>query len=103
MACEIATDATVAGDRRMRVSGDLDLATVPAFVERFDDELAAGPDRITVDLRTVSFSDTTGLAALIRCRRRAARLGVDLVLDVGEGPLAQLLDLTHLRNVFVTC
>lgn len=82
------------------VRGELDLAMAPRLVERFEEALRGGPERVVLDLRAVAFTDSTGLAALIRCRRRAVRADVELVLDVGDGPVADLLDLTGLHRVF---
>lgn len=82
------------------VRGELDLALAPRLVERFEEVLHDRPERVALDLRAVAFTDSTGLAALIRCRRRAVRADVELVLDVDDGPVADLLDLTGLHRVF---
>lgn len=98
---ELAVEAMTAGTGcRLVVAGELDVATAPLLVERFEQALAESPDEIVIELREVVLADSTGLAALIRCRRRAVRAGVALALDVGDGPVARLLDLTHLRRVF---
>jgi len=86
----------------IEVHGDLDVLTAPRLVERFEAALLARPPRIVLELRDVAFADSTGMAALIRCRRRAVRADVDLVLDVAAGPVARLLDITRLRRVFAT-
>lgn len=94
------TQPAGATDLRIAVAGDLDLTSSPALVDRFDAALERVPGRIVLDLRGVTFADSTGLAALIRCRRRAVRGGTALVLDVGDGAIARLLDLTCLHRVF---
>ncbi len=87
---------------RIELCGDLDVFTSPRLVERFEAALAQRPPRIALALQDVRFADSTGMAALIRCRRRAVRADVELVLDVAAGPVARLLDLTGLRRVFAT-
>jgi anti-anti-sigma factor len=89
-----------AGTRRLVVDGDLDLATAPKLVAAFDQALEGRPEEVVMDLRGVEFSDSTGIAALIRCRRRAVRSQSRLVLDVGDGAVARLLAITRLRSVF---
>ena len=91
----------VAGESvTLTVEGDLDVATAPRLVATFDDALAGRPASILMDVSRVAFSDSTGIAALIRCRRRAHRHGIQLMLDVGDGAIARLLDLTRLDQVF---
>jgi anti-sigma B factor antagonist len=97
----LAVDTTRTGSLcRLAVTGELDVATAPLLVERFEQALLLGPEEIVVDLCRVTLADSTGLAALIRCRRRAVRADVPLALEVGDGQVARLLDLTHLRRVF---
>jgi len=87
------------GDRLV-VGGDVDVFTVPQLVAAVDEILDRRPPRLVLDLRKVGLADSTGLAALIRCRRRAHALDVELLLDVGEGPVARVLRLTRLERVF---
>ena len=82
------------------VDGDLDVATAPRLVATFDQALEDRPDHILIDVSRVEFADSSGLAALIRCRRRAVLYRSRLVLDVGEGAVARLLALTRLQQVF---
>ena len=82
------------------VEGDLDVATAPGLVASFDRALDDRPGHIVIDVTRVEFADSSGLAALIRCRRRAVRGGSALLLDVGDGAIARLLALTRLQQVF---
>jgi anti-sigma B factor antagonist len=89
-----------AGTCRLVVDGELDIATAPKLVDAFDRALEDRPPEIVMDLRHVEFSDSTGIAALIRCRRRAVRSHSRLVLDTGDGAVARLLAITRLGQVF---
>ena len=58
------------GGVRLAVTGDLDIATVPALRERLAAIADAGPRRLLLDLRGVSFMDSTALAAVIHARKK---------------------------------
>ena len=94
------TPRAAAGTRTLIVDGDLDVATAPRLVATFDQALEQRPDRIVIDVTGVEFADSSGLAALIRCRRRAVRCHSQLLLEVGDGAIARLLELTRLEQVF---
>jgi anti-anti-sigma factor len=84
----------------LRVEGEIDLLTTPVLVEALDGALT-GSEHLTVDLTEVSFMDSTGLRALLETRRRAEGAGGTVVLRVVEGgPVARLLDLAGVRDLF---
>jgi anti-anti-sigma factor len=88
------------GTHVLVVDGELDVATAPRLVSAFDDALATRPPALLIDVSQVDFADSSGLAALIRCRRRAVRHNSRLLLDAGDGAVARILELTHLHQVF---
>jgi anti-sigma B factor antagonist len=61
----------------LTVTGELDIATVPLVRERLAGPAAAAR-RIVVDLRGVSFMDSTGLAAFVHAKMRQA---ITLVME----------------------
>ena len=91
---------SAAGTATLVVDGDLDVATAPRLVATFDRALDDRPENIVIDVSRVEFADSSGLAALIRCRRRAVRCHSRLRLEVGDGAVARLLALTRLQQVF---
>ncbi len=95
---DIATEHQ-AGRSRVGVVGEIDLATVDRLTEAV--EAATPPGGIVeIDLRSVDFMDSAGVAALNRCRRHAADLGAELiVLARAGGPVAQLIEWTGLAGV----
>lgn len=89
-------DATV-----VRVEGDADMATSPELRTAVFDALgkpAAGT--VIVSLGGVDYIDSSAVATLIECLRRAAELDVRLRLaGLNDGP-AKVLRLTRLIDVF---
>lgn len=84
---------------RIVLDGELDLSTV----ETLSEELAAHARRgarIVVDLRGLSFMDSSGLSALLGARAAAERDGWELALIPGPAPIAQLFELTDTAQLF---
>jgi anti-sigma B factor antagonist len=65
---------TVGGTCRVAASGELDIATVPDLEAAFEAARAGSPEAIVLDLRAVTFIDSTGMALLLR------------LLDVPDAP-----------------
>lgn len=53
-------------------TGDLDVSTSPRLLACIDELLAEGRSRITLDMRAVTFIDSSGLGALVKAHKRAA-------------------------------
>ena len=66
------------------VRGELDLATAPRLAVRIDSARQAGARRLVVDLTATEFCDSTGLRALIGCRREMLAGGGRMGLVVLE-------------------
>ena len=66
----IADSRLADGGVLLTVAGELDIATVPVVRERLSAIADAGARRLVVDLRGVSFMDSTGLAAFIHAKMR---------------------------------
>ena len=78
----------------VRPVGELNLATVP-FVQRPLEELhAAGFRDFLLDLRRVTFMDSTGLRLLVRWASASAQDGFELRILIGTQPVRRLLELT---------
>lgn len=78
------------------ISGDLDIACVPALREQLLGLLGPHASRLIVELSGVTFCDASGLAVLIGARRRAWLLGGVLRLAAPAPPVAAVLRLTGL-------
>jgi anti-anti-sigma factor len=72
------------------LSGELDLATVPALHEALTHAEATDASRIVLDLQDLTFMDSMGLTAFLRARKRAELNGHQLILR-SVGPFARRL------------
>jgi anti-sigma B factor antagonist len=88
------------GTTYVRPEGDLDMSTVEDVERLLNGALDAGAKRIVVDLRSLSFMDSTGITLLTRFNNAAARDGFDLALIQGHERIARLFSLTGLHEYF---
>ena len=80
------------------VSGDVDLTTADELVQVVRQALARGP--VLLDLREVSFMDSSGLRALDALVRDSRAGGGDLRIDPAlSDSVAQILELTGLMTI----
>ena len=78
--------------------GEVDLATVGDVREQVDELLSAGFTRVLLDLRQVSFLDSTGLRLIIEFVRSSRADGWQFVLIDGSAPVRRVFDVTGLRD-----
>lgn len=85
---------------RVIVRGEIDLETGPPLRDHLAATLLRAPE-LVLDLRGVSFIDSTGLQALVATRRRANLTGERFRLVVAPGgAVARILHLTGLDGAF---
>jgi anti-sigma B factor antagonist len=82
------------------ISGELDIASVPALRERLLGLLRPDASRIVIDLSRVTFCDASGLAMLVGASRRADLLDGVLRLAAPTPLVATVLRLTGLDSRF---
>src|SRR5579862_7277773 len=80
----------------VRVAGELDMATAPDL----DGCLVALDGDIAVDLAGLRFTDSTGIAALLRGHLRAVKRGRSFVLRSPTDRVAKVLEIMGLDRVF---
>jgi anti-anti-sigma factor len=79
------------------VRGEVDLASSTQLNRELDAALALQPlRRLRVDLAEVTFMDTTGVAVMLKARRRALELGVRFSVSSSSPTLTRLFDITGL-------
>ena len=78
--------------------GELDLSTADQVWETLEELRDAGFDRIVLDLRELTFMDSSGLHLIVRAREAAGEKGFDFALIDGNDPVCRILDLTGLRE-----
>jgi anti-anti-sigma factor len=83
---------------KIKLAGELDSATCGELVERFEQLIADEPGEVVVDLDELTFLDSAGLRAIIVIERTAGARGVGLMIRSPTGPVADLLQLTGIRD-----
>ena len=84
----------------LAVTGELDMATAPAVRERLHGLLAAGHDRLIVDLGEVGFLDSTALGVLVGLLKRVRTQGGDLRLVCNQPRVLKVFEITRLDQAF---
>jgi len=87
------TDATPDGPR-VRLAGELDIATAPQADEELRHAESGGPDRLTLDLSSLSFMDSTGLRLVVAAEQRAQESGRQLYVTRGPEAVQRVFELT---------
>jgi anti-sigma B factor antagonist len=81
------------------LSGELDVADAVRVAATLT-ALAANGREIIVDLANLEFMDSSGLAALVRARRDARNVGLDVRLAAPRPQVRRILTITRLIDVF---
>jgi anti-anti-sigma factor len=87
------------GVARVVVQGDLDLDAVPTLDEQLTLLEQDGVKAIIVDLRDLSFIDSTGLRALLDATSRAANDGHRLAIVGAPDPARRLFEITGTERI----
>ena len=92
--CEVCSHA---GEWRICLGGELDMATMPLAEAALR---LAQADALTVrlDLRSVSFIDSSGIAMLMRAQRRTHSYNTEFALVAPAAPVQRLLELCALER-----
>ncbi len=89
------------GDRTVvELHGELDLGTVEAVDREVRELRERGARAIVLDLRPLTFIDSSGLRLLLRLDADARANGGDFAIAEGDGPVRRLLELTSLTDDF---
>lgn len=76
------------------LSGEIDLSTVAELEERLEGSLRDGPLLLVLDLRQVTFLDSSGLRLVLRLDERQRGLGGRMVLVQGARRVERVFELT---------
>lgn len=85
----------------LRVSGEVDIATVDDFLARARRALEGSPTMLEIDVAAVSFIDSSGLGALVRLRDEAGAAGKTIQLTHVPRQVTRVLELTGLSETFL--
>ena len=87
----------------VEVTGEIDVATAPALRDRLLALLNRGAPDLVVDLRGVTFLDSTGVGSLLRVYHRQSLLGGTLHFVADQSAVLRVFDLMQLtRRLHVT-
>jgi RND superfamily putative drug exporter len=92
------------GTHALTLAGELDIATVGMFRDKLcDAEAQSDHEPLVIDLRAVTFLDSSGVGELLGAHQRARRAGRRLVLVRRDGTtVARMLRLTEVEQMFET-
>lgn len=79
---------------RLRPVGELDIATVPVLEAHLTELQTAGFKQLTLDLRELSFLDSTGLRLILAWDARSRADGFALSLVAGPPGVQRVFDIT---------
>jgi anti-sigma B factor antagonist len=78
------------------VEGEIDVATAPRLIAALNDAVAEAVRSVIIDLTSVGFMDSTGLALLINAHRRLSRRHKGFAVVCPAGPLRRVFALTDM-------
>jgi anti-sigma B factor antagonist len=83
---------------RLVVQGELDMETAPRLQEEIERAHAAAPAVLALDLREVTFFDSTGLQIVLDAEVRCREAGRALVVLAGHGEPRRVLELADVTD-----
>jgi anti-sigma B factor antagonist len=96
---QIADRADAQGHVTLKLTGELDTESVPAFEAVLERQFGAGASGLTLDLSELVFIDSTGLAAIVLASRLCERDGCALEIVPGPRAVQRLFEVTGLVDV----
>jgi anti-anti-sigma factor len=83
---------------RLLVQGELDMETGPRLQEEVERAHEAAPRRLVLDLREVTFFDSTGLQIVLDAEVRCRAVGRELVVLAGDGEPRRVFELADVSD-----
>jgi anti-anti-sigma factor len=84
----------------LALRGDLDIAAEEPLSEAVNAVFERAPRELTVDLRSLSFMDSTGLRSLLQLRKRCREFDCRLKLVRGRPTVDRIFALSHTDALF---
>jgi anti-sigma B factor antagonist len=84
----------------LEVSGELDMASVGFLQAALDEVRESGWESIVLDVRELTFIDSSGLALLLHTDRAARSSGLAFAVVDGSPAFARLLEIVGLQDHF---
>jgi anti-anti-sigma factor len=89
-------------DHFVALDGELEMANVAAMESELSQVEAGDCRQIVVDLRGLSFLDSTGVHVLMRAHARAEASGRPVALLVDPGPVQRVLEVSGALSILPT-
>lgn len=86
------------GGVTVAIAGEIDLSVIADLDTRLEATLAADPDPLVVDLRRVTFVDSSGLRFLLKLNEGARAEGRRFVLVAAGDPVVRVLQLAGVED-----
>lgn len=80
-------------------AGELDIATAPQLEQAIAEATAGGADTLVLDMRGVTFMDSTGLRTLVQTHQRSETEGFGLSIWRGPSQIDRLLSVSGLESI----
>jgi anti-sigma B factor antagonist len=84
----------------LRITGEIDVYTAPELRERVIHLIDGGTRHLIIDLRQVTFLDSTGLGALVGSLKRLRTHGGSLKLVTSAERIMEIFRITGLNRAF---
>ena len=91
-------NSELAGGYHVELSGELDISSAPSVESRLIELERRAPELLILDLRRVSFIDSTGLSMIINADGRARKDGRRLTIVSGDGVPRRILRTVGLED-----
>ena len=93
----------VDGYELLAVAGELDIATAPRMLAALNEAVVDLERPLVVDLSSVGFMDSTGLALLINTHRRVKRRGQGFAIVCPRGPISRVFEIADMVESLHVC
>ena len=98
---EIRAGSAAAGELAViRLTGEIDMLTTPALRAKVNEELQGGPSVLILDMLSVEFLGSSGLALLVEALDESRNRDVSLRLVANSRPVSRPLQATGLTDLF---
>jgi anti-sigma B factor antagonist len=93
----------VDGYELIEVEGELDIATAPRMIAALNEAFVELSTPLVVDLSSVDFMDSTGLALLMNAHRRVRRRGQGFAIVCPGGPISRVFEIADMVESLHVC
>jgi anti-anti-sigma factor len=87
----------------VRVSGEMDLATIPELRIVVNELTGRSPRALVFDFSGITYLDSSGLGLLVSAKRRLGAYGGEVVVITAAGCVLKALALSGLNQIIRVC